>query len=225
MSNKSSANLFEKYLSLWDHHHAMNNFSVPQREGAKAILYSTNVGYVGDFESEENAQVLESFEREANEIAGMIRGLGGKALIYSTVTPETFSRVLDDRQISDIVVIGNGGFSDIYSDESTYDLNSYITWVSVARFATHLKQGAFVQRTCGKFLEENRLSPPFGTFAVSDHRHIFSPVNEYFNPDNSVDHTALQHEERKIRQVSSVGRISLAYANTHFRGECIANQT
>lgn len=223
MSKKSSARLFNRYLESWDHHHAMNNFSLPQREGIKAIIYGTRLGSVDDPDTKENNRLLESFEQEAYEIADECRQLGGRALLYTGMSLGTFSDVLEDRRVSDIVVIGNGSFSAIYSDSWTTEQPDYIEWTSVARRATHLKQGAFIQRTCGHFLSENRLSPPFGMFALSDHRNIFSPINEYFGPENTPNQAAVEAEEQKIRQVSSVGRISLAYANTHFRQEHAPN--
>lgn len=217
---RSSKQFYNYALEKWDNLHEAEQYSVNASEGTTAIVYADRIGDPSSMDTDINQYILERLAQEAERIKRRTNDMGAKALLLNGITTDSFARVLDDEQISDVVVIGNGSFSAVYDDDTPQDAERYdmIDWRDVADMTIHLKTGTFTQRTCARFKNNASVSPPFSTFLMADHRNIMSPVNELFCPDD-IEYGSARYaaEEAKIRRVSAVRRIDLAYAQRSYR--------
>lgn len=217
---KTTRQAFESALNQWDGLHYLNRYSEPQSDGATAIIYANQIGDPNTYDIERNDRYLEYFEHEAVMIKERHEALGARALLVAGFTRESFERVATDPKISDVTIIGNGNFSGVYDDTSSEDKNRFITWRDISDMTTHLKLGAFTQRTCARFKTSVSMSPPLGAFMMADHRNIFSPRDQLFFPEEyEPGSPEYMQEEAKIVQLSPAERIDYEYASKEFTSD------
>ena len=86
-----------------------------------------------------------------------------------------FESVVQDPEISDVVIIGHGGLSYANAQPATDTSEpELVDWWQLSDMSDHLKQGFFIQRTCGE--TKRHLNVPLGLFVVSDARNIRAAV-------------------------------------------------
>lgn len=183
----------EKWLKLQRN----DEFSYAPRYGKVAILHST-LGVSGRRSKELNASLVEYFEREAEELRKGRELLGQRALVIAGVNSVTLEQVLTNKEISDVIVIGNGTFSQVPDDKRQQ--HDWIDWDDVSRMANHLKRGRFIQRTCGNV--PPGFPVPFPIFALSHHANAYSPVGDSFQPEDCKTEEERYREELKIKPVT-----------------------
>ncbi len=171
--DKTLQSAIEKRADLLDG----GKLSVPAGAGKLAILYSTATNYHSDLHADH--QKL-AFRNEAHAIS---EKSGRDMTIIDIVSDMSMRFALRDPEVSDVVVIGHGSIGDLW-----YGQGAHYDWRNVAKDASHLKQGEFVQRVCGNFTSNGR-SVALGTFAVADLASLIAPVGKYIEdaePDESV---------------------------------------
>lgn len=198
----TSSEQFAEATDKWSQLRSERQFSVPPAVGRTAILYAqkgnASQGNRGPTMSEQTAYFLQ----EAKEIQASLRAERREAEI-TELGSGVFKNVMQDREISDIVVIGHGTLSTVSNKPSrrAYSGNSSIDWYDLAQLTTHLKLGSFTQRMCGQ--SKRALSVPFGLFAVSDHSHVIAAVGQYFSPEEFGS-----NEEAKLQPFTSQSQLT-----------------
>lgn len=178
---------FREALGKWESLQEKQRFSLPKDMGATAIMHA--VATTGDTD-EVRAKELAAFEQEAYDFANKIDYTGREARIIRGISNRAFCRqVLLDKEVSNVIVIGHGNFSNILTDKWRK-----IDWKDVSYMADHLKTGFFMQRFCGNYMRN--LSVPFSLFAVSDPRQITAPRGTAFSPEINPD------DEKLIKPVT-----------------------
>jgi hypothetical protein len=192
---------YQKALRKWSNLKSSGNFSLVPEEGITAILCSQEphaVMYEGD---PDEVQQIENFQREGRDYFRVLGYLGRKAYLEESLNYSVVSEALDDRRVTDIVIIGHGTFSSVYDDSESG--RQWLDWYDISLATTHLKRGSFTQRTCGNLCFD--LSVPLGLFAMTSAQNVYAPVGEYFSPE-----TLGEREEDKIKPVGTVDMYSYA---------------
>ncbi len=97
-----------------------------------------------------------------------------------------FQEILADRAVSDVVVLGHGTLPFVYMENpGTSGGGIRFDWRDVSEATTHLKQGRFEQRTCGR--TDRSLNVPLGAFAMADTAQVFGPLVAEFTPEPTGD--------------------------------------
>jgi hypothetical protein len=90
------------------------------------------------------------------------------------------NRVVQDPEIANLYVIGNGSLSMVWlAEDDRYD------WVDVSRSSNHLKRGWVHQRQCGGLTR--RLNVPLGLFMLEEPARLVAALDSAFAPP-SLDH-------------------------------------
>lgn len=186
----------------WERLYEEQKFSAPSSVGLMAIMFSH---YSPLNDEAERAREIGAFADEAEHFKRLANVLGKKATVTSGITLETLQEsVLQRRDVSDVMLIGNGSFSHIWGDNGVA-----IDWNDLAVSTNHLKQGEFIQRFCGIF--NRSLNTPFSTFAVTDPRKIYAPVGKLFAPEINED------DESCMMSITDRPVLSLDYIKTTYR--------
>lgn len=187
---KTDKERLEKACDKWWDLRARKEFGPPSEERFVGIVVSSR-----SVPSFLRSQDEEAFTTEAEVLLERERSAGFKAEIHMAEERPKTEAFLAKRAITDLVFIGHGDLSTLQLGDDS-DLN----WFHLFRSLDHLKQGTVTQRSCGGAW--NKLSVALGTFAVSDMRNVFAPVNHDFEPESIDDMDYL------LRQVYPVPAIS-----------------
>ena len=185
------------WVSFWSALHASNEYSLPSEEGVTAIVYALE-GY-DELDPDATCDQIRSFEEDAYFQRANVCSLGRSAALYAGMTRTNWAQILTDRDISDVIVIGNGTFSTVRCDDG----EKLLSWRELSNATDHLKRGELTQRTCGVF--RHNLNVPLGSMVVSNHRNLVSPFGDAFCPE--ID----QSDERLLRNVCTVWRLDYDY--------------
>lgn len=179
-------------MEKWERLRDAELFSAAPELGMTAIIYSIYESVESDDE-EQSFKLIESreFADEAHAIADSVNAQNGDAFVIRGLSPESLEEgVIANRDVANVVIIGHGTFSSVFTDEG-----DSIEWSDVSRMATHLKTGYIEQRFCGKY--RFKLSVPFGLFAAQSARNILAAKGKRFCPDTDPDH------EDRIQQITT----------------------
>lgn len=153
-------------------------FSLAPETGAVAILYSLcSIEADGPAADRE----LAVFKKEAEEIDKNTRDLGRYTDVIEGINEDSLGYVVTNPDFSDIIMIGHGNFSNVFTDN-----DDRIDWLDISKMTTHLKLGTFVQRFCGNYMRD--LSVPLGLFAVADPANILAPSGVSYDPVAHPEH-------------------------------------
>ena len=172
------------------------HLSTPEREGdltifvAKTPVHTDTALYLGakanGLSPQQIAKMAEQREAKFNEEALRIEGERGRQYASVHIMPASrlfLDLALKDREISGIVVIGNGSVNGIDIEDA--DSIRRYTWEDVSKQADHLKTGAIEQRL-PRVLDREFGNVPFGTFAVESLARVYIPAHDCF-PDCIAD--------------------------------------
>ena len=123
------------------------------------------------------------FTLEAEQILERVRSQGRQADICIAESKDAVASFVGNRAITDLVFIGHGHLTKLRLGD-----DSHLTWFNLFKYLDHLKQGHVNQRVCGGAYDD--VSVALGTFAVSDMRNVFAPVNRGFEPTSLDDREA-----------------------------------
>lgn len=166
--NRHFVHLLEKYsdkrIKLLD----SGKLSLPSSEGRHIVIVSPAADYNSKLTPEAQKEVfITEGERIAEELEKTKKF--GEVALLRTVNDIEFGMTIKDPEVSDITLIGHGSISALMMPQGvSYD------WQDVARAATtNLKQGEFMQRTCGN-VYGRRL--PLATFMMADMRRYYGAM-------------------------------------------------
>ena len=205
----SDRKCYQRALRKWDAHRIDGDLSVPEHEGDAAIL-CTYAELDAAYEAKRARKDIKIFRKEAFAIADELWSMDKDSEVILNAKVDDVREVLTDPSFSDVYIVGHGTLAAMFLMAETEE-DSVFDWMDVSEHADHLKQGAFVQRTCG--LLPRNLNVPLWTFAMADHRDVFAPVGASFVP------RGLLHPMNELMQPVSEGpRMSYTYVNDVFRG-------
>lgn len=180
---------YQRALARWYGHKTSDRLSAPDTEGYIAIgasnypVHYMKRGHEGIDADDEDICI---FEQEARDIADGLGAIGLKTEVILGLCTDNMTDILNDTEISSVIVIGHGSISDIRISGAA---NGIYDWKAASEDATHLKQGTFIQRQCGIF--RRRLNVPLGYFTVDDPRFVRAAVGEVFQPESYLDKSNL----------------------------------
>lgn len=176
---------FAQAMEKWERLRDDGKYSLAPELGMTAVIYSIYESVeVGDREPSFKLVESAEFANEARMIADNINAQNGDAFIIRGLNKESLEEgVLANSDVANIVIIGHGTFSSVFTDEG-----DSIEWTDVSRMATHLKTGYIEQRFCGKY--RFHLSVPFGLFAARSARNILAAKGKRFCPETHPQHEA-----------------------------------
>lgn len=177
------ASALAKWMELGD----KIELSVPVRLGRTAIITSSFTD--NEPSTEAGAFELAAFRIEATALADRLMAHGQRPELAIDASRHDITRLIADRNIVSVYVIGNGSLSTLL-----LGVRDYYDWTAVAAATTHRKLGNFVQRQCGGLTRS--LNVPLGLFALNDPSHVFAALGEEFNPRDLDD-----PENEKIRSI------------------------
>lgn len=171
---------FESALRYWRRLRASGRRSASWAEGLTAIIVS---GFTDNPPGSTAAYgELRSFRAEGEELADRTDLAGGHPLLLIDATRHDLDRVVQDPEIANLYVIGNGSLSMVWlAEDDRYD------WLDVSRSSDHLKRGWVHQRQCGGLTR--RLNVPLGAFMLEEPAQLVAALDSTFAPP-SVDHPA-----------------------------------
>jgi hypothetical protein len=145
---------------------ASEKFSLPSTYGQLSIIVSGARGKIKNeqlSQEEQYDRFIEEAERikEKRERAGLYAGI----VIRPRGTVEQIEADFGSPEISDIMFVGHGCISRIWTEKSN-GIRDY-NWSRAAQATTHLKQGKIEQGMCGHFPRIQETSVPLGTFTVA----------------------------------------------------------
>jgi hypothetical protein len=176
--------------------------SVESGSGLTAIFYSLAVQNVDDVTS--SLKIKEQFRNEAYSIS---EAMGRDKTVVYKVSRFAIQNAITDIEISDLILIGNGSLNDYWITNGKVSTEKY-DWLKISRDSNHLKQGKFIQRTCGH-LNRSQRNVPLGTFAVSELTNVVLPVGKYldnFNPDESELVPVFHSNTNLLAQITDLNR-------------------
>jgi hypothetical protein len=198
-------------LVRWDTLNEERMYSLPRYLGGVAVLCSCNDWPLESMEDSPGSRTGDdpaALRAEALKLAAAIRAGGQAVDVALDATGSDIDAVLQDRRISDVIVIGHGNLSDFFIRDMRTD--GVYDWLDVSIAADHLKTGLFVQRTCA--VPSRSLSVPLGLFAMHDHRNVIAPVGSFFMP------TSLSHPDNDLLvQVTDMRRMAYRDVKKRFR--------
>jgi hypothetical protein len=121
---------------------------------------------------------LACYHRDASNIADQLTEEGISVVDARGASDDDMTSLLGDDHIRGMFLIGNGSYNGIDTSGGTYG------WADAAETTGGLKEFV-VQRTCG--VVRNEVNLPFGTFVVSDQRHVVAPKYGCLVPDDDPD--------------------------------------
>jgi hypothetical protein len=144
-------------------------------------------------EAEIPANRLDTIDREARRIQSYLRWHGRDTVYLPEATIDEFWQALDDVRVSDMVLIGLAQLSRVHIAPWTrksnpgkqHDMVSFFDAISRdgrRPTITHLKQGAFYQRTSGE-MNKSPLSIPFAWGFMADRTQIWAAPQLAFYPN------------------------------------------
>lgn len=164
--------LYRRATAKWEQLHRQENYSAPTGIGLTAVMVS-----LYSIEDKEHVQKeIDYFKEEAMEISLALHSQDQASRRFHGVNPDTLENVFQDPRYSDVVLIGHGDFSGVYTDDGRK-----FDWYALSLITNHLKRGRITQRFCGNTIRST--SVPFGAFAITDHRNIFAPAGKSFYPE------------------------------------------
>ena len=167
-NNRHFVHLLEKYSDRRQRLLEAGKLSLPSHEGCHMVIVSPAADYNSSLTPEQQKTVfLTEGERIAEELTRLKR-FGGVTLTR-TVNDTEFGMAIKDPEVSDITLIGHGSISALMMPQGvSYD------WQDVARAAnTNLKQGVFMQRTCGNVYKRR---VPLATFMMADMTNYYGAI-------------------------------------------------
>jgi hypothetical protein len=169
---------FESALRHWRELCASGRRSASWAEGLTAIVVS---GFTDNTPCSTAADgELRSFRAEGEELADRTDLAGGHPLLLIDATRHDLDRVIQDPEIANLYVIGNGSLSMVWlAEDDRYD------WLDVSRSSNHLKRGWVHQRQCGGLTR--RLNVPLGLFMLEEPARLVAALDSAFAPP-SLDH-------------------------------------
>ncbi len=176
---------FERAYLRWQELYTAEQFSVPDDVGITAVMASNfpfNYKRNGDSGIADDESDIAEFQQEARDLCEHLGDFGLPTELFLGATALDLQDVLQDTEVSSIILIGHGSISDIFMQGAKGDR---FDWRDVSAAASHLKSGYFIQRQCGIF--RRHLNVPLGYFAVSDQRRVRAAVGEIFEPINYAD--------------------------------------
>ena len=170
---------YSRAVSKWNELRAAREFSASPEHGRTAV-FVTRYGY-----GEHEQDTLASMRREAKNYAKVMRDFCAGVDVHETVTADLVKEAIQDPKICSLMVIGEGGFSNLFDDREDYEST---WWHDVSEWTTHLKQGVFYQRFCGNHPES--VPVPYGTFAMMSLNQVWAAPGKTFSPeyDPQVEH-------------------------------------
>ncbi|MEK7599882.1 MAG: hypothetical protein AAB462_02515 [Patescibacteria group bacterium] len=189
----SEHQMFNRAQAKWSGLIEAGNLSVPVEIGRTAVISS----YFTDEEPDTvtGMSELAMFRGEALDLADRIQQSGGDPELAIDATRHDINRLIQDPEIANIYVIGNGSLSSLL-----LDVKDYYDWKSVSEATTHIKQGIFVQRQCGNLSRVRNV--PMGLFAITDPRNVHAALGDDFYPLNLDD-----VENEKIKPVFGTDQV------------------
>jgi hypothetical protein len=156
--------------------------SVPPRAGRTAIVTMYDPAELAKAAIPPDR--LDTMDREARRIRSYVRWRGMDAVYLPEATIDEFWEVLDDLQVSDMVLIGLAQLSLVLIAPWTRESNPSNRHDTVSFFdvisrdgrrptITHLKQGGFYQRTSGA-MDTRPLNIPFAWGFMADRMKIWA---------------------------------------------------
>lgn len=156
---------------------------MPPEIGNVAVLYSTYL-----LEDTDGS----IFEDEADMLEALLVSQDTSVEVMPCETRDDVLNIVRNKQVSSIITIGDGSYSDYWINRKDYNSNpDMLGWQDIAKASTHLKLGYFAHRTCGNFIRKVNL--PFTTFLMKSRMEIYGAIGE-----------ALENErpdERKIKRI------------------------
>lgn len=200
----SDRSQFREAMAKWEDLRERGLYSRAPELGLTAIIFSQHTPTLSEDETTTLYTENTYFEREAYSIAESINAQNGDAFVIAGLDHESFEEgIMANRDVANIVVIGHGTFSSVFTDEG-----GSIDWLEVSSMATHLKRGYVEQRFCGKY--RFRLSVPFGLFAIDSARNVLAAKGKRFSPETHLDH------EERIAPITERARLSYTQVSEMF---------
>lgn len=164
--------------------------SVPSDVGRVAILTMYNPARAALKETPENG--LDAMNKEARRLRSYLKWRGRVPAYFPEATPEDFWEVIDDVQVSDIVVIALGQLGRVQCapwtrgsapDRPQITMGFYDAISRNGQWptASHLKTGKFYQRTSG-LMDKNQLNVPFAWGFMAHRANIWALPQMGFYP-------------------------------------------
>lgn len=188
--------VFERSMKKWEEFYKEGHFSAPIEVGKTAIVSSYFTDEAPDTIT--GVTELQSFRIEALALADRVRAVGRKPELAIDASRDDITRLIQDPDVANIYMIGNGSLSSL-----VLDVKDYYDWTDVSQASTHLKQGLFIQRQCGNL--SRVLNVPLGLFAVTDARNVQAAFGEDFYPLSLDD-----AENDKIQPLFNTDRVDYA---------------
>lgn len=171
---------FEGAMNKWRGLKRDGKLSVPHEEGDVAVLCSYDIRIPkGKLPIVDRLLEERVLRKEAKRIGKFVTKQGRHAELILDFGYDDIKFVLQDPQISDVVVIGHGALPEVFIKDKP--LSEVFDWEDVSKHADHLKQGYFIQRHCGGYSRD--LSAPLGMFAVSDFSHVHAAPGHVIRPN------------------------------------------
>jgi hypothetical protein len=193
-----------------------NKLSLPPALGRMAIFTMYDHALINKYPRAEDG--LENMDREARRIQRYLRYRGKRSVYFPKATIDDFWEALDDKNISDLTIIGlaqlgrihispwarESVFGKEYRKATFFDL---ISRSGVRPTIAHLKQGSLYQRTSG-VMDKAPLNVPLGWGFMADRTKIwalpqcgFYPSRWHIRPQaglvNVAEHFGLASDELK----------------------------
>lgn len=168
---------------------ASGRLSVPPGQGRMAIVTMYDHGYWPAYARP--SDTLPAMEREAWRIARRLERQGRKVSCHHEAVAGDFWKLLDDPEVSDITVIAMASLSRVHlqpwlresnpgKPNGTLSFYDAICFGGTRPAITHLKAGAFYQRTCGDM--SFAVNPPFAWGFMADRAAIWARPRQLFFP-------------------------------------------
>jgi len=198
-------------------------FSVESGMGRLAIVVSDRADHFNAVQRSNNLGIsyseylrmqIRGFEAESERIKAE-RGSQHELVARLYATDTNFSNIFSNPLYSDVVLIGHGSISSIWTrgEKKNFD------WQNVSKMATHLKRGVVEQRMCGAFPLADGMNVPLGTFAVSQLSNLRAATGMYIaddDPGDAVftpvynDREGLMYQIQNLNQVHRVPKLANA---------------
>ena len=171
---------FKRAYEHWQTLKNQERLSIPNDEGVVAVLASDfpfNLEYYREEDAVQDEMDYWDFRNEAEDFANHLGDVGVPSEVIYGATANDLTSVIQDKEVSSIVVIGHGSISGILLRGQRHGIYD---WRDVASATTHLKTGHFVQRQCGIFTRN--INVPLGLFAVREFSQVLAATGQLFDP-------------------------------------------
>jgi hypothetical protein len=195
---------YKTAMKKWEYLRDHEVYSRAPELGLTAVIYSHHLPVAS--EDDYSVELVDNveFAEEARAIADNVNAQNGDAFIIEGISHETFEEgIMANRDVANVVVIGHGTFSTVFSDDG-----DSIDWHDISQMSTHLKTGYFEQRFCGNY--RFSLSVPFGLFAVQSARNVLAAKGVRFSPETN------KRDESLIKQITSSDKLSYRQVKQYF---------